>query len=596
MGIILKIYAWLEQNIFNSVTKKLVGNFTFLIFLHLIYIITFYIFSIKFKNVLNSAGIDDEHLSQITKYLDSTFIVYICVISFGIISSVVIVYFLKHLILRPLNLLVNSFDSVSKGEGDLSEDLPCVTYDEYRTLSISYNRFIQSIRDMLTNVRENGVVIAVESAKVLKNITETEKSTEKQNELAQLVFNASNEATQAINEVSVNANFISESTQSNLGSARKSFEGMLDIKNKIEKVDRNLQEFRQTTNILSENSEKIISVTKLINEISDQTNLLALNAAIEAARAGEHGRGFAVVADEVRKLAEKVKDATSEISGNITSMTKNVLKTKEGTDNIYEFIKDTNKVIEVSTSQFETMIQDFENTSEQLLKIASAIEEISVTNSEIHNNVEQISLISSQVVEKMQVSLKSTEVLNTKTEGMQDIVSKFKVGKGKFENVLLIAEKYKNICTEKITEISELVNVFDKNYKLIPDTNPKKYKTDYDSYFETMLRPIYDEAVREIQGAIFTLCVDSNGYAPTHCSKFSQPLTGDYKTDLIKSRDKRMFNDPVGLRAAKNESKFLLQTYVRDTGEVMADLSMPIYVKGKHWGAIRLGLSPDALI
>ena len=596
MGFILKIYAWLEQNIFNSVTKKLVGNFTFLIFLHLIYIITFYIFSIKFKNVLNSAGIDDEHLSQITKYLDSTFIVYICVISFGIISSVVIVYFLKHLILRPLNLLVNSFDSVSKGEGDLSEDLPCVTYDEYRTLSISYNRFIQSIRDMLTNVRENGVVIAVESAKVLKNITETEKSTEKQNELAQLVFNASNEATQAINEVSVNANFISESTQSNLGSARKSFEGMLDIKNKIEKVDRNLQEFRQTTNILSENSEKIISVTKLINEISDQTNLLALNAAIEAARAGEHGRGFAVVADEVRKLAEKVKDATSEISGNITSMTKNVLKTKEGTDNIYEFIKDTNKVIEVSTSQFETMIQDFENTSEQLLKIASAIEEISVTNSEIHNNVEQISLISNQVVEKMQVSLKSTEVLNTKTEGMQDIVSKFKVGKGKFENVLLIAEKYKNICTEKITEISELVNVFDKNYKLIPDTNPKKYKTDYDSYFETMLRPIYDEAVREIQGAIFTLCVDSNGYAPTHCSKFSQPLTGDYKTDLIKSRDKRMFNDPVGLRAAKNESKFLLQTYVRDTGEVMADLSMPIYVKGKHWGAIRLGLSPDALI
>ena len=596
MGFILKIYAWLEQNIFNSVTKKLVGNFTFLIFLHLIYIITFYIFSIKFKNVLNSAGIDDEHLSQITKYLDSTFIVYICVISFGIISSVVIVYFLKHLILRPLNLLVNSFDSVSKGEGDLSEDLPCVTYDEYRTLSISYNRFIQSIRDMLANVRENGVVIAVESAKVLKNITETEKSTEKQNELAQLVFNASNEATQAINEVSVNANFISESTQSNLGSARKSFEGMLDIKNKIEKVDRNLQEFRQTTNILSENSEKIISVTKLINEISDQTNLLALNAAIEAARAGEHGRGFAVVADEVRKLAEKVKDATSEISGNITSMTKNVLKTKEGTDNIYEFIKDTNKVIEVSTSQFETMIQDFENTSEQLLKIASAIEEISVTNSEIHNNVEQISLISSQVVEKMQVSLKSTEVLNAKTEGMQDIVSKFKVGKGKFENVLLIAEKYKNICTEKITEISELVNVFDKNYKLIPDTNPKKYKTDYDSYFETMLRPIYDEAVREIQGAIFTLCVDSNGYAPTHCSKFSQPLTGDYKTDLIKSRDKRMFNDPVGLRAAKNESKFLLQTYVRDTGEVMADLSMPIYVKGKHWGAIRLGLSPDALI
>ncbi|MBC7197326.1 MAG: methyl-accepting chemotaxis protein, partial [Deferribacterales bacterium] len=212
MGYIVKLYNWLEQHIFNSVTKKLVGNFTFLIFLHLIYIITFYIFSIKFRNVLETAKIDYEHLSEITKYLDTTFIIYICVISFGIISSIVIVYFLRHLILRPLKMLVKSFDTVSKGEGDLSEDLPCITYDEFRTLSISYNRFIHSIREMLASVRENGVVIAVESAKVLKNITETEKGTEKQNELSQLVFNASNEATQAINEVSVNANFISEST------------------------------------------------------------------------------------------------------------------------------------------------------------------------------------------------------------------------------------------------------------------------------------------------------------------------------------------------------------------------------------------------
>jgi methyl-accepting chemotaxis protein len=596
MGYIVKLYNWLEQHIFNSVTKKLVGNFTFLIFLHLIYIITFYIFSIKFRNVLETAKIDYEHLSEITKYLDTTFIIYICVISFGIISSIVIVYFLRHLILSPLKMLVKSFDTVSKGEGDLSEDLPCITYDEFRTLSISYNRFIHSIREMLANVRENGVVIAVESAKVLKNITETEKGTEKQNELSQLVFNASNEATQAINEVSVNANFISESTQNNLQTAKKSFEGMLDIKNKIEKVDQNLQEFRETTNILGTNSEKIMAVTKLINEISDQTNLLALNAAIEAARAGEHGRGFAVVADEVRKLAEKVKDATSEISENINNMTKNVAKTKEGTEHIYAFVKDTNKVIEASTVEFDRMIKDFESTGEQLLKIASAIEEISVTNSEIHGNVELISSISHDVVEKMQVSLKSTEVLNDKTEAMQELVSRFKIGKGKFENVLTIVEKYKKICEEKIEEIAQIANVFDKNYKTIPNTDPKKYKTDYDSYFETMLRPLYDEAVSEIKGAVFTLCVDSNGYAPTHCSKYAKPLTGDYKTDLINSRDKRIFNDKVGLRAAKNESKFLLQTYVRDTGEVMADLSMPIYVKGKHWGAIRFGLSPEAMI
>ncbi|UOD35608.1 methyl-accepting chemotaxis protein [Deferribacteraceae bacterium V6Fe1] len=591
-----KIYIGLEKKVFNSITKKLIGNFGFLIFLHLIYVVTFYIFASKLHNILKSANINDEILKSIFSYLDNIFVLYLTVIGIGILSVFVMIYFMRHLIVRPVKLLVQSFDTVSHGEGDLSEDLPCVSYDEFRTLSESYNRFIKSIRSMLSSVRENGVIIAVESAKVLKNIQDTEQSTSEQSNLAELIFNASNEATAAINEVAENANFISESTKNNLEAAKTSYSGMLDIKNKVHHVDENLQKFKSTTDVLSKNSEKIMEVTKLINEISDQTNLLALNAAIEAARAGEHGRGFAVVADEVRKLAEKVKDATSEISENINNMNKNVIETKKGTDSIYEFVKDTNEVIEHSTNQFSAMIEDFENTSEQLLKIASAIEEISITNSEIHENVNKINNISSEVVNRMRMSLDATKVLNDKTETMQELVSKFRVGEGKVEQVILIGEKYRNICAEKIMEIARNTNVFDKNYKPIPNTNPTKYSTSYDSYFERILRPIYDEALREVPKGIFVLCVDSAGYAPTHCSKYAKPLTGNYEVDLVNSRDKRIFNDTVGLRAAKSQAKFLLQTYMRDTGEIIADLSFPIYIQGKHWGAIRIGLSPEALI
>jgi len=596
MSFLKNIYIALEKNFFNSITKKLIGNFGFLIFLHLIYIITFYIFSSKLRSILENSNINNDLLKSIYNYLDNIFILYLFVIGVGITSVVIMTYFMKYLILRPLKLLVKSFDTVSHGEGDLSEDLPCITYDEFRTLSKSYNRFIKSIRSMLSNVRKNGVIIAVESSKVLKNIEDTKQSTKEQSKLAELIFNASNEATAAINEVAENANFISESTKNNLEAAKKSYSGMLDIKNKVSHVDENLQKFKSTTDILSKNSEKIMEVTKLINEISDQTNLLALNAAIEAARAGEHGRGFAVVADEVRKLAEKVKDATSEISENINNMNKNVIETKKGTDNIYEFVKDTNEVIEDSTNQFSAMIEDFENTSEQLLKIASAIEEISITNSEIHENVNKINDISSEVVNRMGMSLDATKVLNEKTETMQELVSRFIIGEGKFEQVILIGEKYRNICAEKIMEIAKNANIFDKNYKPIPNTNPVKYSTSYDSYFERILRPIYDEALRELPKGIFVLCVDSEGYAPTHCSKYAKPLTGNYEVDLVNSRDKRIFNDRVGIRAAKNESKFLLQTYMRDTGEIIADLSLPIYIQGKHWGAIRIGHLPDALI
>ncbi len=87
-----------------------------------------------------------------------------------------------------------------------------------------------------------------------------------------------------------------------------------------------------------------------------------------------------------------------------------------------------------------------------------------------------------------------------------------------------------------------------------------------------------------------------NGYAPTHNSKFSQPLTGDHEVDLLASRDKRMFNDPAGGRAARNRETFLLQTYMRDTGEVLSDLSLPILVDGKHWGGLRVGFDPGVLL
>lgn len=216
MGFFKNIYISLEKKVFNSITKKLIGNFGFLIFLHFIYVVTFYIFSSKLRSILKSVNINDDILKSIFSYLDNVFVLYIIVISIGVLSVFLMIYFMRHLIVRPVKLLVQSFDTVSHGEGDLSEDLPCVSYDEFRTLSESYNRFIKSIRTMLSSVRENGVIIAVESAKVLKNIQDTEQSTSEQSNLAELIFNASNEATAAINEVAENANFISESTKNNL--------------------------------------------------------------------------------------------------------------------------------------------------------------------------------------------------------------------------------------------------------------------------------------------------------------------------------------------------------------------------------------------
>lgn len=129
--------------------------------------------------------------------------------------------------------------------------------------------------------------------------------------------------------------------------------------------------------------------------------------------------------------------------------------------------------------------------------------------------------------------------------------------------------------------------VFDTNYKLIPGTDPPKYHTDYDTYTDTNLRQLEDSYLKD-RAVVFAAAVDINGYLPTHNTKFSQG-GGDTATN----RTKRLFNDPVGAAAAKNTEPSLFQEYKRDTGEIMWDISAPIYINGRHWGAYRVGFSID---
>lgn len=140
------------------------------------------------------------------------------------------------------------------------------------------------------------------------------------------------------------------------------------------------------------------------------------------------------------------------------------------------------------------------------------------------------------------------------------------------------------------------VNIFDQAYKEIPGSNPKRYTTSYDSLCDADLTRLFDDLLREVPGLTYSLAVDSNGYAPAHNGVFSNTPTGDPAVDLLKSRHKRIFNDPVGIKLAKNQKTSLFQTYVRDTGEILNDLSMPIVIGGKHWGAVRIGFKTDMVV
>ena len=138
-----------------------------------------------------------------------------------------------------------------------------------------------------------------------------------------------------------------------------------------------------------------------------------------------------------------------------------------------------------------------------------------------------------------------------------------------------------------------VADVFDRNYQEIKGWNwgpNPKFHTRFDTFTDKAVL-VFQDRYLDTEDFIFAVGVDETGYLPTHNTKFQKPLTGDPAQDLAGNRTKRVFNDPVGAAAAKNTEPTLKQVYKRDTGETLWDVSSPIYVKGKHWGGFRIGVS-----
>jgi methyl-accepting chemotaxis protein len=423
------------------------------------------------------------------------------------------------------------------------------------------------------------------------------KKAARQGQIAEGVFGASTEATQAIHEVSSSAEVISGSTEANLDTARAKYAEMLAVVDRVQHVSDKMARFNDTVGSLAQRSDSIRQIAGLIKDVADQTNLLALNAAIEAARAGEAGRGFAVVADEVRKLAERVNVATQEINDNIGGMGALVRETQAENDLINEDIRSTREVVERSSAEFRNMVSDFERTGAQLNQIAAAMEELTATNGQVHEAVAQVRELSTEVASSMDSSEKTTHTLSTATESVQELVSRFKIGRGAFDFNVEQAQRFQTAVCAKLEELARSgVDIWDRRYRPIAGTRPQKYEVGYLNAFEQHLQPILDRCLGELKGGMYAIIIDGEGYAPIHNGKFSKPLTGDYEADLVGNRTRRIWDDPTGQRSAKNTLPLLLQTYARDTGEILSEIDMPIMIGGRQWGNVRVGCESRVLM
>ncbi|GLX13991.1 methyl-accepting chemotaxis protein [Pseudomonas straminea] len=590
------LYDSIEMHFFDTLTKKLSSLFLLVVVSGLLVWVALSLRA-DIVQLLHGAQLDPALLKQVEGKLDTlgTALTLSALFTLGMVSFMV--WYFRHLIVRPVDNMTRALEEIASGEGDLSRDLPLLTHDEIRTLASTCNRFLAKQREIISNVQALTVQIAVESARSLKNISDSSDSATHQARFANEVMSESNIAVGRIDEVSQQTQAISATTAHNLGMAQDSYAELLEVTGNISAISNSLNEFSTLVSALNERSSNIKSVVGLIQQISSQTNLLALNAAIEAARAGESGRGFAVVADEVRTLAQNVSQATGDISQNIDAMLKEVSTTHEQTARISQSARETQVVVERATGHFETMIGDFESTTSKLAEIAEHIQQVADANTGINDRVTQIHADSQAIDQRMQRSATATRDLSGVAERVQELLGRFVLGEGELDAAITRATQCRDALQARLATLQrEGVNLFDQNYKLIPNTDPKQYLTGYTERFAQICQEEIDRLTKGTQGGIVTFIVDNKGYCPVNNSWVSKPPTGNRAVDLPVCRNKRMFSDPVGLRAAGNTQRFLLQTYLRDTGEIMTEIDVPFFFEGRHWGNMRMGFDASRLL
>ena len=546
----------------------------------------------KFRGILAQCALETKMQEGLldTLAIMQAFAVAIPVLAavFGIIAVVVF----RKSVFTPLAVVSDTIKS-----GDFSREISVIGSAEIGQLADRYNHFAGEMRRILSESKRLGLSVAVDATRTAKLTTDSYASAQRQGELADVIFRTSQDVTVAVNDIAKTTQNIAESTRTNLETAKGAREDLLGVNAGMDTTMSSLSEFTRTVGNLSTKSERIKDIVRLIEDISDQTNLLALNAAIEAARAGDAGRGFAVVADEVRKLAERVKSATEEISQNISEMLDEVKRTSVEIDSINTNFEQTGSIIRKATGDFELLVRDFDQNAMQLSGTASAVEELSMTNAEIHRQVQDIHQLSIDVSRRLQESTAYSAGMNRATEKMLELVSQFKIGNDTLEATIDKVRFWRDRIQEKIQELAHRgIKVFDQNYKTVPNTNPQKYTTDFSDAFALEMVALFDEVRRDLQ-SIYAVAVDLNGYLAMHHSEFSKQMTGDPNVDLVHSRHQRIFfSVETEKRRVRNTQPFLLQTYSRDTGEVLNDLAMPIHVDGRHWGALVTGFKPDRFL
>lgn len=344
----------------------------------------------------------------------------------GVVIGVLVAFFMARMITHPINAAVHAMEDLAEGEGDLTRRLDDSGKSEIAIMAKGFNSFASKVQALVSQVASSVENLSTVVTDVSNIVDQTQAGSQQQRQQTEQVATAITEMTATVQEVASNANLAADSAQQADENAKAGQKIVGDTVSSISSLAGEIETGSNVINKLSQDAESIGSVLDVIKGIAEQTNLLALNAAIEAARAGEQGRGFAVVADEVRTLASRTQQSTTEIESMIDSLQVQarsaVTAITRGQEKAHESVEQAS----TAGNSLNEITESVATITSMNIQIATASEEQSAVAEEINQNVVNISHVAEENAEASNKLAVSSQDLAQLASELQGLVSHFK--------------------------------------------------------------------------------------------------------------------------------------------------------------------------
>jgi len=347
---------------------------------------------------------------------------------FGVIIALIgfmLVRVLARQIFSPIEAITSAVSALTEKDGDLTARLPENKDNEIGLLAQKFNLFLGHLHNMFEQVSSSAIRVKEISEHVNDKINNAANLADKQSSSTQTVAAAVNEMEMTVQDISNSASNASESAEISQSTSVSCSEFVSQTIEQMQALESSMGTSVNSVTELSSEIQSITKVLEVIKGISEQTNLLALNAAIEAARAGEQGRGFAVVADEVRTLAQRTAESTEQINSMISSLNSKAEETVSAIELGNKTTSQTSDRLNETGDTLSTITQEIINLTEMNALVATATREQTQATSEISQNIVMISDTANQTKENMRESAQLCDELDKESKSLQGLMAKF---------------------------------------------------------------------------------------------------------------------------------------------------------------------------